>query len=723
MKQRTGFVEPGRSRLSIVVLCAAFCLAPQLLVAQVSRSHPSVIPAVSVVENHAGEFVLSRDTPLYSDTMFRDAAALLSELLDDAPWQPLPSESTEPNIRLEFASGFDSPEAYSLIISESGIRIHAQAAAGAYYAVQTLRQMLPSCVESGGRFRAYRIPCLMIADQPRFQWRGVLIDCSRHFLPVPDIKKIIDGMALLKLNRFHWHLTDDQGWRLEIRAYPELTRVGAWRGEGAQRYGGFYTQDEVRDIVAYASRRQIVIVPEIDMPGHATAALAAYPWLGCVGDSIPVATDWGIFETVMCPGREQTFTFISNVLTEVAELFPGPWVHVGGDECMLNRWEKCSACQGRIVQEGLPGTYALQWYFTRRIEDILASVGKTAIGWNEIMAGASKKTLVQAWYHVDVGVEAAERGFQVISSPIEPNYLNYHQRYNTLHRVYSFDPFEGHVWPDSGKALLGIECCLWAESLPTPSHTHRMLFPRIAAVAEAAWTSPANKSWQSFRQRIGVMGGRWLQQGQEFYPIEEVSWDDGLPLNVTDTNGVHDNTMQIEFSAAVEGVASFDNSSTNSGLDPISYLPTFLRIDSTSVQVQYEKTFPGVLSGYALRGLYKRSNVWAEVGDSLSKDGLYHLTDEPGSLFPLSLQCYPNPLPAAGTAAMLTVLATLPEPVAFEISLHDITGKCIRKQEIPASIFSVRTLQINLEDLSSGVYIMQLRAAGASASTTLHISR
>ncbi len=715
-----------RALAVICLMVAAIGSGTEPLRAQSRTTSLPVLPAPVAVTMQAGECVIFRGTPVFADPLFQHAAQSLAELISSAA--PTPFEHrVVPSIRFVLAPPGITGEAYHLRISAEGIVIRAGTDAGAYYAVQTLRQLLPSCIEGGSRFRAWRIPCMTISDCPRFSWRGVSLDCSRHFLPVPEIKQIIDRMAALKMNRLHWHLTDDQGWRLEIRAYPELTRVGAWRGEGSTRYGGYYSQQDVRDLVAYAMARHVVIVPELDMPGHATAALASYPWLGCRAETEAVAETWGIFETVLCPGRETTYEFIETVLREVVDLFPSPWIHVGGDECRRERWWSCDSCHASQRRNRLLDVNYMQSYFTGRVESMLARLGRTPIGWNEIAEGASKSTIVQAWYHVEVGIEMSQQGFQVICSPIEPYYLNYHHDYNTLEKVYSFDPIIGHPWPDGGKSVLGIECCLWTESLPTPVEVNRMLFPRIAAVAEAAWSEAQRKDWDSFRLRLGVLGGRWRQQGQDFLPLDEVLWDNGEPLTMKSVDrpmlddGVpFQDATRFVLSGLSEGRPAVAN--PNASAFPVSSMPPVVaRFDSTEVAIDYAYTHPELIDGYTVRGMHKKMNPWAELIDSLSLDGLCHLSRaEKGRTSP-RMELFPNPLSPTGQTAEFRVRLTIDELGPVEVSVYDLRGERVRSILVQALPFGTWTIPVTIENFAAGSYMVVTRAAAHTGATMLHV--
>ncbi|MCH7812843.1 MAG: beta-N-acetylhexosaminidase, partial [Planctomycetes bacterium] len=324
-------------------------------------------------------------------------------------------------------SAFQTEERYALTVERKHITLRAVTPQGLFRGVQTLKQLLPpTFAATTGQPSAgpWQIPCAVIEDQPRYRWRGLLLDCCRHFMTKEFVKRYIDLLAYHKMNVLHWHLTEDQGWRIEIKKYPKLTEIGAWRGQGDERYGGFYTQDDIREIVAYAASRYVTVVPEIEMPGHSVAALAAYPELSCTGGPFEVSTRWGVHADVYCAGNDQTFAFLEDVLSEVIELFPSEFIHIGGDECPKRRWKQCAKCQARIKAEGLADEHALQSYFIRRMEKFLNAKGKRLIGWDEILEGGlAPNATVQSWRGMKGAVAAAGAGHDVISSPTSHCYL------------------------------------------------------------------------------------------------------------------------------------------------------------------------------------------------------------------------------------------------------------------------------------------------------------
>ena len=420
------------------------------------------------------------------------------------------------------------PEAYGIVV-ESGVAIiRASGLPGVLYALQTLQQMLPAAIygKEIAEKESWRLPCCEIRDEPRFAWRGMHLDCSRHFWQVDEIKRYLDVMAMFKLNRFHWHLTDDQGWRIEILSYPLLSQISCWR-EGTMvghdfssndriRYGGFYTQDQIREVVAYAARRGITVVPEIDLPGHMLAAMAAYPELGCTGGPYAAWTKWGISDQVLCAGKESTFDFLEAVLGEVAELFPGEYIHIGGDECPKTAWKDCPHCQARIRELGLQddGRFTaeqyLQNYVTKRVQDFLATKGKKIVGWDEILEGElAPGATVMSWRGTDGAKQASAKGFDAILSPVSHCYFDYRQSEDpdlepdgfngvvTLETVYSLDPLDG-IDPGQAHHILGVQANLWTEYISTPEHLEYMLLPRLLALSEVQWCPAGQRDFARF---------------------------------------------------------------------------------------------------------------------------------------------------------------------------------------------------------------------------------
>ncbi len=413
-----------------------------------------------------------------------------------------------------------SPEAYQLNADSSGVRVTARGYAGVFYGIQTLRQLVRAAPPDG-----WTLPAVRIADRPRFAYRGLHLDVARHFFPVAAVKRYIALMARYKLNTLHWHLTDDQGWRIEIKQYPRLTKVGGFRketivekhfdpylGDGVP-YGGFYTQDQIRDVVAYAAERYVTVIPEIEMPGHALAALAAYPELACTPGPFEVGTRWGVFEEVLCPSQK-TFAFLEGVLTEVMALFPGRYIHVGGDEVPKVRWQASEQAQAVMRREGLANEEELQGYFMRRIEAFLGSHGRRLIGWNEILQGGlPPQATVMSWQGTSGGIAAAQAGHDVIMSPGDYLYFDHYQGdpaeeplawggYTPLERVYQFEPVPDSLTAEEARHVLGPQANMWTEYVPTEAQLEYMVFPRALALAEVAWSPRERKDWTSFTARL-----------------------------------------------------------------------------------------------------------------------------------------------------------------------------------------------------------------------------
>lgn len=420
------------------------------------------------------------------------------------------------------------PEAYRLDLSEAGASATASSDRGAAWAERTWDQLRAQAERENWE----RFPAITIEDAPRFSWRGGHLDVCRHFFSLETVKAYIDWLAWHKFNVFHWHLTEDQGWRLEIQKYPKLTEIGAWRDDGAGgRYGGFYTQDEAREIVAYAAERHLTVVPEIEVPGHAVAALAAYPELGCNGTALEVETRWGIFDDVYCPGNEAVFTFLEEVLDEVCAIFPGTYVHVGGDECPKTRWKSCAKCQDRMRAEGLADEEALQSYTIRRVEEMLLARGRKLVGWDEILEGGlAPQATVMSWRGEEGGITAARAGHDVIMCPNSHCYLDHKQIDSpdetvgrpmdvcTLEQCYSYDPMPADLEEGRRHHVLGSQANLWSEYVRDPGELEYAMFPRLSALAEVFWSPAETRNPESFQQRL-VGHLHWLgERGVSYCP-------------------------------------------------------------------------------------------------------------------------------------------------------------------------------------------------------------
>ena len=425
-------------------------------------------------------------------------------------------------------------EGYRLSVTPQKVSIRASRPAGIFYACQSLRQLLPPEIFRAARVAnvEWTIPCVRIEDYPRFRWRGATLDSARHFMPKEFVRKFIDLLALQKMNTMQWHLTDDQGWRIEIRKYPRLTEIGAWRKEtlvgrlpddrtaplefDGKPHGGYYSQDDIREIVEYARARHVNVVPEIEMPGHAQAARAAYPELGYSGKSLEVLTKWGVSEEIFS-ASEKTITFLQDVLTEVMELFPSKFIHTGGDEAVKTQWKASEEAQARIKELGLKNEEELQGYFTRRMDEFLTSKGRRLIGWDEILEGGlAPNAIVMSWRGKKGGIAAAKAGHDVVMAPTGYTYFDYYQSKNTdkeplaiggyvpLELVYNYEPIPEELPAEYAKHVLGAQGQLWTEYMPTPKQVEYMAFPRLAALAEVTWTPRESKDYQEFLERLST---------------------------------------------------------------------------------------------------------------------------------------------------------------------------------------------------------------------------
>jgi hexosaminidase len=484
--------------------------------------------------------MINSQTCIIVDEDLKEMAERFNEIISPAWGAPLPikinGQAKNNIINFVIASDLNdlSDEGYQLKVTNDRIVITAAAEAGIFYGIQTVRQLLPEQIFSQKTVSGIpcKIPCVEIVDRPRFKWRGMHLDVGRHYMPMDFIKKYIDVIAMHKMNVFHWHLTEDQGWRIEIKKYPKLTQIAAWRDEtlvghvkdakngkakyDGKKHGGFYTQDDIREIVEYAKQRYVTVVPEIEMPGHCQAALAAYPELSCSGGPFEVRKKWGVSREVYCAGNEKTFEFLQDVLLEVLDLFPSGYIHVGGDECPKHRWQACEKCQGRIQSESLKDEHELQSYFIKRIETFLMAHGRNLIGWDEILEGGlAPNAAVMSWRGEKGGIAAAKAGHRVVMAPNTYTYLNFYQadrntepiaqgKFLPLEKVYNYDPVPVVLTEQEARYILGAQGQLWTEYIPSPKHAEYMLFPRMSALAEVVWTQKEKKDYKRFYNNLEV---------------------------------------------------------------------------------------------------------------------------------------------------------------------------------------------------------------------------
>jgi len=535
------------------LIAILFCLELAAAGAATAGPAPALIPQPRQMELGTGTFALAPGTRIYADRDSRQTARALTDRLSPstgfhfAVRTKSSADAIRGSILLTTRNSDRSlgPEGYELTVGPESVVIRAPEQAGLFYGVQTLLQLLPPEIYSSNRVAGvdWQAPCLHIRDWPRFKWRGLMLDVSRHFFNKSEVETVLDAMAVHKLNRFHWHLTDDQGWRIQIQAYPKLTEMGAWRpgvGFGFPsnsttaygpdgRYGGFYTERDIREVLAYASARHIIVIPEIEMPGHSTAALEAYPQYGCTGGPFTMPLTAGIFDGIYNPANDGTFTFLDNVLAEVLRIFPAPYVHIGGDEVPKETWKNSAACQALMKREGLKSEEELQSWFIHRIEKFVSSRGRSIIGWSEILQGGMpRNAAVMDW--IGGAAEAARAGHDVVMTPTAYCYFDFYQSTNravepkaatwggplTLQEVYSYEPMPTNLPPQLQSHILGTQGNLWTEWVPSLQHAEYMIFPRECALAEVTWSSKASRNWTNFLDRLCVHARRLDEMGVNY---------------------------------------------------------------------------------------------------------------------------------------------------------------------------------------------------------------
>jgi hexosaminidase len=528
----------------------------------------SIIPLPAKLEERKGSFTLDKNVYIsYPTADLKELATFAqSSIQETAGIKPelrtgLWMQRNAKTIKLYIDSKVTAKEGYNLEITANGATITAGTENGLFYGIQTLLQLVPV---NGAK----KLPCVYIEDEPRFSWRGMLMDNCRHMFSVAYIKKFIDQLAKHKLNKFHWHLTEDQGWRVEIKKYPKLQEIAAYRN-GTQigpnrkkdvdsiRYGGYYTQEQIKEVVAYATSRFVEVIPEIEMPGHSVAAITAYPYLACGdvsfenGKPFEVRKVWGVSKDLYCAGNDTVFTFLEDVLNEIMPLFPSQYIHIGGDEAPHDAWHTCPKCQARIKKEGLKDEAALQSWFIQRMEKFINSKGKKIIGWEEIMQGGlADNATVHSWLGVESGLKAAKSGHDAIMSPYSHMYLDGYQAdpkiepmaigyWVPLDSVYAFEPVHPALTETEAKHILGAQANLWTEFIGTEDYFEYMVFPRIAALAEIDWTPKASKNFDDFKNRLSTQYQRYDKQGLQFrIPVavreSVVNADSSVKVTLTD---------------------------------------------------------------------------------------------------------------------------------------------------------------------------------------------
>ena len=483
---------------------------------------PSIIPKPLSQKIGNGSFIFNNDVAIVSEPKLQEVSNYFTLYLKDNYNFELSNNNSTKKITFKIDDSINNDEGYELNVSKNNITVKSKHTKGAFYAVQSLLQLLPLPSSSN----TFKIACVNIKDEPQYKYRGMHLDVGRHFFSVDFIKKYIDLMARLKMNTFHWHLTEDQGWRIEIKKYPKLQEIAAFRKEtlighyndqphqfDGKPYGGFYTQEQIKEVVAYAKTRQVTIIPEIEMPGHSQAAIAAYPELGCSGKQVEVATKWGVFDEVYCP-KESTFKFLEDVIDEVVALFPGKYIHIGGDEAPKTNWKNCEYCQKLIKKEGLKDEHGLQSYFIARMEKYINTKGKQIIGWDEILEGGlAPNATVMSWRGTSGAVQAAKEGHDVILTPGSHCYFDHYQSENEneplaiggflpLEKVYHFNPIPEGLTDKEATYVLGAQGNVWTEYMQTEKQVEYMAYPRAVALSEVLWSSPEHKNYSDFINRL-----------------------------------------------------------------------------------------------------------------------------------------------------------------------------------------------------------------------------
>lgn len=512
-------------RKIVILALALFLGTSQIAFPANKKGNPDlgIIPAPVSVVKHSGSFGLNSSTALIaSGEEAQHVAKMFNDFLQENYGFTLPVKENAPSentISFSIKNNVAPKEGYQLQITKNGVVLQGADAPGLFHGLQSIIQMLPVQKQSN-----YTLSCAVINDYPRFTYRGMHLDCGRHFFPVSFIKEYLDMMARYKFNTFHWHLTEDQGWRLAINKYPRLTEIGSKRSEtvighnsgkyDGKPYGGYYTQEQARDIVQYAKERYITVIPEIEMPGHALGALASYPLLGCTTGPYHVATKWGVFKEIYCAGKESTFQFLDSVLTEVMAIFPSHYIHIGGDEAPKTEWKKCPYDQKRMKELGLKNEDELQSYFISRIEKFLNANGRDIIGWDEILEGGlAPNATVMSWRGEAGGIAAAKDHHDVIMTPGNWCYFDHAQSHSKLEplniggylplsKVYGYDPVPEELNADQKKYIIGVQANLWTEYIPSVKQAEYMIMPRMLAMAEVAWTPLKEKNYDNFLQRI-----------------------------------------------------------------------------------------------------------------------------------------------------------------------------------------------------------------------------
>lgn len=509
-----------------------------------NMSECRIIPRPENISFFNGTFIFNSQTVIYVTEREKELGKYFQKLISNSTgWDLTISKNLIKNNALILNVNRNlehiGKEGYKCEIAPDAIKISSFTRNGVFYGLQTLRQLLPAEIEGSNNFKSTKlaIKCMKIVDKPRFQYRGFMLDVGRHYQSVELIKRILDLMSLLKLNKFHWHLTEDQGWRIEIKKYPKLTQIGSkrkntkiggWLSKNFRNipHDGFYSHDEIKEIVKFARERFITVIPEIEMPGHSRALLASYPEFGCecLENPVEVATTFGIKNEILCAGKEQTYKFLEGILDEVTDLFPSEIIHIGGDEAPKKNWKKCSDCQAKIKTEKLKNEHELQVYFTNRIASYLKSKGRRIMGWNEILDDKlNSNTVAQWWFRGKRNIiKHIKKGGDVVVSKIGSVYLDYNYIFTPLKKTYEFEPIPSELEPSHHKQILGVEAPLWTEWVPNVDRFDWQVFPRLIALSEVAWTKKELKNYANFKDRLKIFLKRLDCKGFHYAPLNQV---------------------------------------------------------------------------------------------------------------------------------------------------------------------------------------------------------
>jgi hexosaminidase len=613
-----------------------------------SQNQLPIIPYPNEIEKGNKNFILNSKTIINANKDSFEAFYLKQIIKQQLELDLEISQTSKAVSKINLVIGVPDPknfnkESYYLSIDENRIEINASSNQGLFYGLQTLIQLLPI-----KKVEEVKLPSVQVFDSPKYAWRGMHLDVSRHFFPKEFIKKYIDYLARYKMNVFHWHLTDDQGWRIEIKKYPKLTEIGAWRkgsmiGHYREQkfddkpYGGFYTQEEIKEIVAYATERHITVVPEIEMPGHAVAALASYPQYSCTGGPFEVALKWGVLDDVFCP-KEETFEFLENILSEVIALFPSDYIHIGGDECPKTRWKKCANCQSVIKREGLNDEHELQSYFIRRIEKFVNSRGRKIMGWDEILEGGlAPNAAVMSWRGTKGGIEAAKQNHFVVMTPGSHCYFDHYQGepknehlaiggFTTVEKVYGFNPTPTTLNKNEANYILGAQGNVWTEYMEDANKVEYMIFPRMLALSEVLWGTSNTEKYKDFQDRM-IQHFQYFEENKINYSKAIFELTSKISQSEIDKNIL----FSIKSSKNQEGIR-FTSDGSNPSLNSNSYQNPISITKSQTIKAAYfengeQKSATIEQSFFINKATGKKISLQNQPSESYAGSGAFTLVD------------------------------------------------------------------------------------------------